>query len=235
MRAESTRFSSRGSVPTRQTSRAILPYRHYTAKAIAVCNADDSVDYEPYFPGSKADFVQALLILSTNLPKPRSIFGLGDIDIEAVEVAHLRCPFETWLAVFWCAENVEEHEESAPMFPVHVWHYRCEDGPISCVGYQVDDLYGTRWVTFVRLRLPCGPHFGVKEDKHARVQGPPRRIKRYRRRSRRHDSGNHKQPDSPGDQCLKGCPCAPCGTGRGCVGGCLMDPAPRTFLGGRRV
>ena len=117
MRAESTRFCPEGAFPLVRLAERFLPYRHYTAKAIAVCNADDSVDYEPYFPGSKADFVKALLILSTNLPQPRSIFGLGDIDIEAVEVAHLRCPFETWLAVFRAGQNVEEPRIRLRCFP----------------------------------------------------------------------------------------------------------------------
>jgi hypothetical protein len=47
--------------------------------------------------------------------------------------------------------TVEEHIESAPLFPVQVWRCECSDGPLECVGRQVDDLYGNRWVTFVRL------------------------------------------------------------------------------------
>jgi hypothetical protein len=69
----------------------------------------------------------------------------------AVQGAFLRCPFATWLRVFGQPESMHEHHESAPLFPVHVWKYRCTDGPVHCVGFQADDLYGTRWVTFVRV------------------------------------------------------------------------------------
>ncbi len=51
-----------------------------------------------------------------------------------------RCPSETWCMVFGEPDRIEQHDESEPIFPVEVWEYPCVDGPIRCVGYQVDDL-----------------------------------------------------------------------------------------------
>jgi hypothetical protein len=96
------------------------------------------------------DFLQALRILSTRPPND-SRFDIGSIEIEAVQVAFLRCPFSVWLAVFGRPASVREHNESTSLFPVHVWGYECVDGPLECVGYQVEDLNGNRWITFVRL------------------------------------------------------------------------------------
>jgi len=78
-------------------------------------------------------------------------FELGDREFHSVQVAYLRCPYDVWREVFGGPRSVEEHAESLPMFPVHVWHYQCVDGPLACVGHQLDDLDGNRWMTFVRL------------------------------------------------------------------------------------
>ncbi len=60
-------------------------------------------------------------------------------------------PLRTWLRVFGEPKSVERQRTPSALFPVEVWHYDCTDGPIECVGYQVNDLAGLRWVTFVRV------------------------------------------------------------------------------------
>ena len=102
-------------------------------------------------PGSRADFLQALALLCVPWPQRRVCFEVGPIEIALVRVAYLRCTIELWHDVFGVPENVEMHAETVPMFPVEVWTYQCVDGPVACIGHQVDDLYGRRWVTFVRL------------------------------------------------------------------------------------
>jgi hypothetical protein len=124
---------------------------NYTARALAESSISEATDIEACPPGSRADFVQALRILSTATASRGYRFDLGDREIEDLQVVYLRCPYETWLTVFGKPRNIEKHSESAPMFPVEAWEYRCVDGPVRCVGHQVDDLYGKRWVTFVRL------------------------------------------------------------------------------------
>ena len=70
---------------------------------------------------------------------------------EDVQVALLQCPRETWLRVFGPPKSVEQPAVPSPPFPVEVWHYDCTDGPIECVGCQLNDLAGQRWITFVRV------------------------------------------------------------------------------------
>jgi hypothetical protein len=123
----------------------------FTARALAVSGSADGPSVELCAPNSRADFIQALEILSRKMATETCRFELGDCEIESVQVAYLRCPYDVWREVFGGPQSVEEHSESLPMFPVHVWHYQCVDGRLACVGHQVDDLYGSRWLTFVRL------------------------------------------------------------------------------------
>jgi hypothetical protein len=123
----------------------------YTARALALSGPAEEAHVQSSPPGSRADFIQALEVLSTKMESGGCRFDVGSLEIEQVQVAFLRCPREVWCEVFGEPERVVEHRESLPMFPIEVWEYECTDGPIECVGLQVDDLYGKRWVTFVRL------------------------------------------------------------------------------------
>ncbi|NLX98336.1 MAG: hypothetical protein GXY83_19430 [Rhodopirellula sp.] len=123
----------------------------YTAKASLALGEGAAVAESKCSEFSREDFIRALRILSTKTAEEQSRFDLGEYEVEQVQVAYLRCRYEKWREIFGDPESTEEHRDALPMFPVQVWHYRCADGPLACVGHQVDDLYGTRWVTFVRL------------------------------------------------------------------------------------
>jgi hypothetical protein len=123
----------------------------YTARAQQVLGEPYAVADRAHPPDSRADFVNALRLLSAKPPGKGARFDLGDRGVASVQTAFLRCPHEVWQRVFGEPRTVEEHAESAPLFPVQVWRYECSDGPLECVGHLVDDLYGNRWVTFVRL------------------------------------------------------------------------------------
>jgi hypothetical protein len=130
---------------------SVLDLLSYTVRAEAFSGTTSPVSSEPPPPLSRADFVQALRILGRERPRNDRQFELRDPETEAIHTAFLRCSLATWAKVFGQPESVHEHRESAPLFPVHVWKYQCADGPVYCVGFQVDELNGTRWVTFVRV------------------------------------------------------------------------------------
>jgi hypothetical protein len=128
----------------------------YTARAMAYWNKATAWGHpvatcEELAPGSKEDFAQALRLLSSNSPQDGCRFEIQNLEIESVWAAYLRCPVRTWLEVFGEPARSYEHHDSAPLFPVYVWEYSCTDGSLECVGYQVEDQYGDRWITFVRL------------------------------------------------------------------------------------
>jgi hypothetical protein len=123
----------------------------YTAKALALSGLAQQAQPPSCPPGSRADFLQALEVLSTRTESGDDHFELGQREIEHVQVAFLRCAYETWCDVFGQPQRIVEHRKSPRLFPVQVWQYDCTDGPIECVGQQVNDLDGKRWVTFVRL------------------------------------------------------------------------------------
>jgi len=127
------------------------PGMNHPTQSLSVPILPESVTREPSPPRSKADFARALRILSRKTTSGDCRFEAGNPRITAVQGTFLRCPFDTWLELFGQPESTHEHHESVPLFPVHVWKYQSTDGPVHCVGFQVDDLYGTRWVTFVRV------------------------------------------------------------------------------------
>jgi hypothetical protein len=130
---------------------SVLNGASYTLRATSFTDTQNRFPSVPAPASSRADFIQALRIMGRERAGDRCQFELHGQVNEAVQTAFLRCPLTTWLAVFGPPEDVHEHGESAPTFPVHVWKYQCTDGPIYCVGFQVDELNGTRWVTFVRV------------------------------------------------------------------------------------
>ena len=130
---------------------SVLDPLSYTVRAEAFSGTKSPAPSKASPPLSREDFVQALRILGRQRPHNDCQIELGDPEVEAVHTAFLRCSLATWVKVFGQPESVHAHRESAPLFPVHVWKYQCTDGPVSCVGFQVDELNGTRWVTFVRV------------------------------------------------------------------------------------
>jgi hypothetical protein len=122
----------------------------YTARALEV-SGGQNLPTQPCPIHSRADFVQALRMLGTTLTGEARHCSLDDRESEDMQVAFLRCLHTTWLEVFGEPSSAEEHAESLPLFPVQVWKYQCRDGPLECVGHQVDDLYGNRWLTLVRV------------------------------------------------------------------------------------
>lgn len=122
----------------------------YTVRAIAFSGGNVPVKGRLCRPGSRGDFIRALEVLGTRLSKHDYQFKLHEQAIDDEQVALLHCPYETWVGVFGAPNNIEEPKTS-PLFPVQIWRYDCTDGPIQCIGYQVNDLDGRRWVTFVRL------------------------------------------------------------------------------------
>jgi hypothetical protein len=122
----------------------------YTAKALAISSGKMSAIDRSCQPGSRGDFIRALEVLGKRLTKQDYHFKLHERAIDDEQVALLRCPYSTWVGVFGSPRNIEEPSTS-PLFPVQVWRYECTDGPIECVGHQVNALDGRRWVTFVRL------------------------------------------------------------------------------------
>ena len=123
----------------------------FALRAMCVAGGKTSQDGKRHHPGSRADFVQALEILGKRLTDGACHFELGDRAAHDVQVALLRCPAETWMNVFGHPDRVERQATPSPLFPVEVWHYDCTDGPVECVGYQLNDLTGRRWITFVRV------------------------------------------------------------------------------------
>jgi len=129
----------------------ILNSVSYTVRAETFTDTESPTPSEPLPPLSRADFVQALRIVGRQGAPNDCQFELGDPETQAIHTAFLRCSLATWLKIFGQPESVHEHRESAAFLPVHVWKYRCTDGPVYCVGFQGGELNGTRWVTFVRV------------------------------------------------------------------------------------
>ena len=139
------------SVSSRGQDAGVLDFPSFTARAEAFSDVKGRRSSKRLPPMSRADFVEALRVLGRQRLQNGSEFDFDDPGTEAVHTAFLRCSLSAWLEIFGEPESVHEHRESAPLFPVHVWKYQCTDGPVYCVGFQVDELSGTRWVTFVRV------------------------------------------------------------------------------------
>jgi hypothetical protein len=123
----------------------------YTARALALSCGKTLANDRSCRPGSRADFIRALEVLGKRLTKQEYHFKLHERAIEDEQVALRRCPYATWVGVFGPPKNINEPSMPSPLFPVQVWRYDCTDGPVECVGHQVNGLDGRHWVSFVRL------------------------------------------------------------------------------------
>ena len=121
----------------------------YTTRAAELTKIEPTLPVTA--PGSRRDFLQALLLLDSGLS-----FGQIQAKRSLFEVmpVHLSCPHETWAEVFGEMQGADAQESTADRPGVQVWEHHCTDGPVTCIGHLFDRSPGVGWVVVVRVCLP---------------------------------------------------------------------------------
>lgn len=99
---------------------------------------------------SRADFLHAVRMLAESSASGKRSSVPPKREIGDVWTVLICCPFAAWTQVFGVPDGEMHPEPFCARRPLHVWEYRCSDGPVRCVGHDLDHA-DEPWILVARV------------------------------------------------------------------------------------